>query len=408
MPARCGEYFQKFNDPSICCCYSHLPFDLPNIIPDGGHVKNKSLRFAVFFGLLLIAFAGVTECSVAQISPGVRPEYAYAVDSNANAVFGYRVGSTGALTPLAPPSHAAGLGPNGVAIDPTGRFMYVVNVLANSISGYQIGTGGSLATIPGSPFATGSGPGWVTVDPTGRYVYVANCARVCSGAGDGNVSGYAINKNTGALTPVPGSPFTADQVPYAIAVDPTGQFAYVANFGSGTVSIFKIDQCSGSLWSSVQSVATGGESPIALTIDPHGSFLFVTNTGSDNLSVFAVGNNGSLIAAPGSPFATGDSTQGVAVSPSGEFVYVTQGFQVLGFAVGAGGVLTPLPTSPYPAPGFLVSLTFDRSGHNVYAANASGVAGYQQDPVSGKLTVVTGSPFAAGGNTTFVATTMGH
>lgn len=324
-------------------------------------MKNKSLRSGAFFGLLVIAFAGVTESGRAQISPVARPEYAYATDQNANAVFGYRVGATGALTALAPPSHAAGANPIGVAIDPTGHFMYVANVLSNTVSGYQIASNGSLTTIPGSPFATGSGPGWVTVDPTGRYVYVANCARLCSGSGDGNVSGYAINRTTGALTPVPGSPFTADQVPYAIAVDPTGQFAYVANFASGTVSIFKIDQCSGSLWASVQSVPTGGASPLALTLDPHGNFLFVTNTASDNLSVFAVGSNGTLTAAPGSPFATGDFSQGVAVSPSGEFVYVTQGFQVLGFAIGAGGVLTPLATSPFPAPAFLVSLTFDRS-----------------------------------------------
>jgi 6-phosphogluconolactonase len=385
-----------------------LPFGSPKHFLTEANVKNKSLRFGAFFGLLVIAFAGVAESSRAQISPVARPEYAYATDQNANAVFGYRVGATGALTALAPPSHAAGANPIGVAIDPTGHFMYVANVLSNTVSGYQIASNGSLTTIPGSPFATGSGPGWVTVDPTGRYVYVANCARLCSGSGDGNVSGYAINKTTGALTPVPGSPFTADQVPYAIAVDPTGQFAYVANFASGTISIFKIDQCSGSLWASVQSVPTGGASPLALTLDPHGNFLFVTNTASDNLSVFAVGSNGTLTAAPGSPFATGNFSQGVAVSPSGEFVYVTQGFQVLGFAIGAGGVLTPLATSPFPAPAFLVSLTFDRSGHNVYGAVTSGVAAYQQDPVSGKLTAVAGSPFATGGNTGFVVTTMGH
>lgn len=371
-------------------------------------MKNKSLRFGTFLGLLLIPFVGMTECARAQISPVARPEYAYAVDQNANAVFGYRVGATGALTPLAPPSFAAGSGPNGVAIDPTGHFIYVANLFANTVSGYQIASNGSLTPVPGSPFATGSGPGWVTVDPTGRFVYVANCARSCSGSGDGNVSGYAINKITGALTPVPGSPFTADQVPYAVVVDPTGQFAYVANFASGTVSIFKIDQCTGSLWSSVQSVPTGGELPIALTLDPHGNFVYVTNTASDNLSVFAVGNNGTLTAVSGSPFATGDFTQGVAVSPSGEFVYVTEGFQVLGFAVGLGGTLMPLPTSPFPAPAFMVSLTFDRSGHNVYGANVAGVAAYRQDPITGNLTVVAGSPFAAGGNATFVTTTMGH
>jgi 6-phosphogluconolactonase (cycloisomerase 2 family) len=179
--------FDNCNDRSVCCCYSHLPFGSPKHFLTEANVKNKSLRFGAFFGLLVIAFAGVAESSRAQISPVARPEYAYATDQNANAVFGYRVGATGALTALAPPSHAAGANPIGVAIDPTGHFMYVANVLSNTVSGYQIASNGSLTTIPGSPFATGSGPGWVTVDPTGRYVYVANCARLCSGSGDGNV-----------------------------------------------------------------------------------------------------------------------------------------------------------------------------------------------------------------------------
>ena len=159
----------------------------------------------------------------------------------------------------------------------------------------------------------------------------------------------------------------------------------------------------------MQSVPTGGASPLALTLDPHGSFLFVTDTASDNLSVFAVGSNGTLTAAPGFTVRDGRIfSQGVAVSPSGEFVYVTQGFQVLGFAIGAGGVLTPLPTSPFPAPAFLVSLTFDRSGHNVYAAVTSGVAAYQQDPVSGKLTVGGGIAVRYGGQHRVRGTTMGH
>jgi len=372
-------------------------------------MKIGRLALAASLCLLLLASLVMPQRSQAQISSSRRLEFAYAVDQGSNTVLGFRVGANGALTPLVKPSFPTGNAPNGVAVDPSGRFVYVVNVLSNNVSGYAIADNGTLKPVPGSPFPAGSGPGWITIDPTGRFVYVANCADLCSGSGQGSVSGYAINRSTGALVPVPGSPFTADQIPYAVTVDATGTFAYVANFRSSTVSIFKIDQCSGSLWASTQSVPTGGASPIALTLDPQGRFLYVSNTQSSNVSAFAVGSNGTLTAVPGSPFASGAFTQGVAVDSSGEFFYVTAGFQVLGYSIGMNGELIPLAGSPFVAPGFLVSLTLDRSGHLVYgAATSAGVAAFALDATTGNLTAVTGSPFGAGANTVFVTTTIAH
>jgi DNA-binding beta-propeller fold protein YncE len=49
------------------------------------------------------------------------------------------------------------------------------------------------------------------VDPTGKFAYVANY-------GAGNVSGFAINSTTGALTAVSGSPFAAGTNPVSVAV----------------------------------------------------------------------------------------------------------------------------------------------------------------------------------------------
>jgi 6-phosphogluconolactonase len=370
-------------------------------------MRNERSVFAASLCLLLFATLTVPLKSAAQ--EGHRLEFAYAVNQNANTVSGFKVAANGALTPLATPSFLTGNTPNGVAVDPRGRFMYVVNLLSNNVSGYAIAEDGTLNPVPGSPFPAGSGPGWITIDPTGRFVYVANCAALCSGSGQGNVSGYAINKSTGALVPVPGSPFTADQIPYAVTIDPTGGFAYVANYSSSTISVFKIDQCSGSLWASTTSVPTGGTHPISLALDPQGRFLYVPNTLSNNVSAFAVGSNGTLTAVPGSPFASGPSTQGVAVDLSGEFVYVTEGFDVLGYSIGASGELVPLAGSPFAAPGFLVSLTMDRSGHFVYgAATSAGVVAYTLNTTTGNLTAVAGSPFTAGANTVFVTTTMSH
>jgi 6-phosphogluconolactonase (cycloisomerase 2 family) len=42
----------------------------------------------------------------------------------------------------------------------------------------------------------------LVIDPTGSYLYVANQA------GKGNITGFSIDTSSGALTPLPNSPFT--------------------------------------------------------------------------------------------------------------------------------------------------------------------------------------------------------
>jgi 6-phosphogluconolactonase (cycloisomerase 2 family) len=56
-----------------------------------------------------------------------------------------------------------------------GQFVYVANLYGNSVSAYAIDpTTGALAPVPGSPFATGVFPESVAVYPTGKFVYVSN------------------------------------------------------------------------------------------------------------------------------------------------------------------------------------------------------------------------------------------
>ncbi len=132
----------------------------------------------------------------------------------------------------------------------TAGFAYVANFgfRSNNVSAYSInGTTGALTPDAGSPFPAGSGPASVTVDATGQFAYVANCGNGCGSPGPGDVSAYAINGTTGALTPVAGSPFPAGVQSRSVTVDPTGQFAYVANRSSSDVSAYAIDGTTGAL-----------------------------------------------------------------------------------------------------------------------------------------------------------------
>ena len=82
---------------------------------------------------------------------------------------------------------------------------------------------GALMPVPGSPFPAGLIAHGVASDPPGRFLFVAN-------RGASTVSAFVIIASTGALIPVPGSPFpTGGSGPYALVVHPNGQFLYVGN-----------------------------------------------------------------------------------------------------------------------------------------------------------------------------------
>src|SRR5262249_3099920 len=91
-----------------------------------------------------------------------------------------------------------------------------------------------------------TGAGTALCGQTACLEYVSNAGCVF-----GNVSAYTIDGTTGALTPVAGSPFPAGMGPISVTVDPTGQFAYVANRGSdfelSDVSAYTIDGTTGAL-----------------------------------------------------------------------------------------------------------------------------------------------------------------
>jgi hypothetical protein len=67
-------------------------------------------------------------------------------------------------------------------------------------------------------FATGNQPRALAIDPTGRFAYVPNFQTVSS------LSGYSIGSD-GALTPIPGSPFATGAQAISVALTPNVPFA---------------------------------------------------------------------------------------------------------------------------------------------------------------------------------------
>ena len=113
------------------------------------------------------------------------------------------------------------------------EFVYVANFISNDVSVYTIGTNGALTPVPGSPFPTGLTLGYsssVAVDPLNRVVYVTNTGNPAALGSHGSVSAFRIGAG-GALTAVPGSPFTAENYSSSVAVDVLRRVVYVANAG---------------------------------------------------------------------------------------------------------------------------------------------------------------------------------
>ncbi len=159
------------------------------------------------------------------------------VTSNANPgwVFGFAVGTGGALTVNADSPYQSGVKPSGMATDPTNRFVYVTDFASNELIGYTVQSTGELDFMVNGPFKTGNEPGSVVVDPRGLFIYLTNSL-------DSTVSAYSISLPTGtpsaALATSGSTSNGTDSQPVAVVVDPAlGRFVYSANHLGDSVSL---------------------------------------------------------------------------------------------------------------------------------------------------------------------------
>ncbi|HVZ83202.1 MAG TPA: beta-propeller fold lactonase family protein [Terracidiphilus sp.] len=192
-------------------------------------------------------------------------------------VFGYTVGSGGALTASANSPYQAGVKPSALAADPTNRFVYVTDYASNQLIGYNILDGSTLSFMISGPFRTGNEPQSVAIDPRGKYLYVANAL-------DASVSAFVIDLPTGtpssAVNATGSSTNSTDTQPMCLAVDPAlGRFVYTANYLGNSISGFRLDPNAGTLQPTQATPYPSDNKPTALVIVPHGnhSVQAVTN-----------------------------------------------------------------------------------------------------------------------------------
>jgi 6-phosphogluconolactonase (cycloisomerase 2 family) len=316
-------------------------------------------------------------------------------------------------------------GPNqsiGMAASTVGQ-LYVSDFLNDAVDGFSINSNsGGLTALADSPFSLGGtlpGAGGLSVFVESSYLYATDLNA-------GTVVGFLYNSASGALTPVPGSPFPAGNTPVQAVQTATQAstllFLYVSNLNdsAGGISAFAINQQNGALspipGSPFPTGAPGSfPGPSAMVV--YSNFLYValagTSTANNQIAAFAINQDtGALTPLPESPFSTGsDPSQMALVSVTTGaqgFLYTAnvQDGTISAFTADNGtGVLTPVSGSPYTSGtsvgGLAVSLTFTSSANYfLYAADpqAETVEAFTINGTTGALSPVGGSPFATAGN----------
>ena len=142
-------------------------------------------------------------------------------------------------------------------------------------TGFQSGSGGFAFAI--------------ATDRLGRFLYTADRQKVTAGVAGGNnaIGAFTIDRTSGVLTRVSGSPYMLSAMPVDIVMDGGGRFVYVSL--PGTIDIWSVNQSSGAL-THVSSTAGGG-AQLASTWD--GRFL-LSNAGEGVTSYSIDQVNGSL------------------------------------------------------------------------------------------------------------------
>jgi 6-phosphogluconolactonase len=189
--------------------------------------------------------------------------------ANPGWVFGYLVGTGGALSGTANSPYKAGVKPSSLISDPTNRFVYVTDAASNELIGYTIQGGSTLDFLINGPFKTGNEPNAIAIDPRGIYLYVTNGL-------DSTVSAFVITLGTGtpsAVVNASGSPINqTDTTPVAVVVDPAlGRYVYTANQEGNSVSGFQLTPTTGALQPTISGPYPSGDKPTALAAVPHGN-----------------------------------------------------------------------------------------------------------------------------------------
>lgn len=341
---------------------------------------------------LLCAGCGSGSTSV-NMPPPVLPHLFVtnsADDTISNFVIDTKTGaltSAGAPIPISPAHN-----PGALALV-NNSFLVVANQGSNNTSVFKFdSSAGTLTQVSGSPFSDSGGMHTgIALHPSGKFIYIT--------AMPFGVIGLQINPSTGALSPIPGSPFGQNMNSNPL-LDAAGKYFYTTGFQ--TISINSVDPITGKI-----SPIQGSPFPFTfnnmtgVTLHPSGKFLYGVEDGYMSLHTYTVDPvSGVLHEAQGSPtFQPQVDPWNIVIEPSGKFAFTpntTRGTVATWKIDAVAGTLAWV--GEVNAGTFPTYITLASTGAFLYVSNfrSNNISGYKIDASTGTLTPVAGSPFPAG------------
>ena len=185
-----------------------------------------------------------------------------------------------------------------------------------------------------------------------------------------------------------------------VTIPPPPQFLYATS--TENILAFTINQSTGAL-STLQTLAGPNQSN-GMVASPYGQ-LYVSDFLNDAVDGYSISSSGGLTAITGSPFSLGGASPGaggLTAFAAGAYFYATDinAGTVAGFLNNpSSGTLTPVPGSPFPAGNTPVQAA-QTEGAFLYVCDLNdsegGISAFAINAQNGALTPVPGSPFPTG------------
>ena len=251
-----------------------------------------------------------------QYNVGVNPNgtLLFIADTELSQIFVFQISSTGALTPAPGSPFPTPIQPGNLTTDGLGKYLYLCSDASGHIGtdvlAYSIASNGALTALPGSPF---SFPMWqLQGDASGQFLF-GTTGKTLSLAGSDDYHLYVFSiqqtgANAGAITQVPGSPFTTTYSPFTIAAMPpatANEFVYSFSLNDqasayNPIEGYQLNTTTGALTAISGSPFSNSGSGDWGQFDQLGSYLVVygnvsTSSGTEpELNAFSVASTGAL------------------------------------------------------------------------------------------------------------------
>ncbi len=246
--------------------------------------------------------------------PNARLRDYYGTTPELYAVSAFAVDATGALTFLGG-TYAGTRVEGDLVVHPSGRFGYIRSPGRLQVLGLENPASITVAEVP-LPYEHAFNGFGTVFDETGRYAYFHSGGyRQGVPPQNATVFGFGVDPASGALTPLPHSPYATNGAPGGgpLIVDQTHRFPIVPHTYGATV--LEIDAATGELAHVLSSpfTPTIGRTASGLVFDPSGKFAYLPDWPSFSVSAYSFDADDGRFSFVGS-YSVGGSPLGVVVA----------------------------------------------------------------------------------------------